>query len=195
MLNRFEHLPNGLTCIFVKTGKKSSSPFVRAYINTDDFEKVDKATTESWALWSSGVTSNVEGTFIKMNRIITEVQGDKMQIVVHANRNPLDLRRANLVVGAQGAPNKESFQVKLKQIATKLPVLPDESESFSDGLDKKEESRAQSSDPSVLFIEKNIITDQISFTVAGRKRILNSLNEEDAKTLVDILQDLNVKIG
>lgn len=196
MLNKYEHLPNGLTRIFVKTGKKSSASFAQAYINTDDFEKVDSATTESWSLWSSntnsGVTSNIGGRFIKMRRIISGTQGDRNHFVVHANGNPLDLRRDNLVVASNGALNKESFQVKLKQIAEKLRPLPADIEDYSN---KKEEPGIVNQDSSILYIEKSIITDQISFTVQGKKRILNSLNEEDAKTLIDILLDLNVKIG
>ena len=195
LLNSYKHLDNGFTCIFIKSGRKKSAPLLEALIDTEDLELVDKATTEFWSMWKSGVTSNVNGNFIKMSRIITGISEDSHKIVIQANKNPLDLRRENLVVGTQGDASRASFQAKVNEIAKNLDPFFIETESHLIMKENDSDPTLNHSPSKFLYIEKNMNTDLITFTVNGKKRVLPSLNEHDTKELIAILQDLDVNIG
>lgn len=119
------------------------------------------------------------------------------QFVLVANRNPLDLRKENLAVGTKEVISKESFKARLQQLAALLPALPrkDAVEMLTKENRNQEESAANLNPPDTVYIEKNILTGHISFTVKEKKRVLLSLNEQDATALIDIFKDLNVNIG
>lgn len=197
MKNKFEHLENDITKIFVGSKKSTLNNLSVALISTIDFEKVDDATSEYWSLWDNktnyGITTNIDGKYVKMSRFIMDVQNNRKKFVVHANENFLDLRRENLMVADPGELFTDEFKEARKEIVRKLM-------SFSKVLNNidlfEEENKVEEKikKQTTLYIEKNMINNQISFTINDNKRILKSLTEEDTKVLIEIFRELDVKI-
>ncbi|MFK4471802.1 hypothetical protein ABH897_001525 [Paenibacillus sp. RC73] len=132
-----------------------------------------------------------------MSRVIMGIAEQPSQFVLVANRDPLDLRKENLAVGTKEVISKESFKARLQELAALLPALPrkDAIKMLSNDKKDQEASAANLNPPDTVYIEKNILTGHISFTVKEKKRVLLSLNEQDATALIDIFKDLNVNIG
>ena len=122
MLNKYKHLDNGVTVIYLEKGKGETT--LEAFIDTEDFGIADGFTNEYWRSWNkdTGVYTkhpfNTTPTFLK--KLITQTQNKH---IYHANGNPYDCRRANLVPAQKGANMKGSFKKDLKEIADNLPPI------------------------------------------------------------------------
>lgn len=193
MLNKFEHLSNGITVVHAKLGKKNSGSTAKVYIDSEDFEKVNTATTEFWSLWGAkdkpSVVANINGKYTKMSRIIKNIENKPNYLAILANKNPLDLRSDNIIVGTKEEISKESFKANLLNIAKSIGEV---SEINLANLENSSESEQE--DNLFLSIEKNIFTEQFSITFNNEKFILPNCKDEDINIFADIFKKLKVNI-